>query len=204
MGIANQLTLARLYLSPVFVLFFALGGRAGYIAALLLAGVFELTDMLDGYLARSKKETSDFGKLLDPLADSVARFSVFLCFLWGGFAELWAVAVLFYRDAIVAYTRVAAAKAGVVLAARLSGKVKAVVQGLVIMAVLVLIVLASLGEPTAMERTKQWTTWLIRLVAAVTLWSGVDYLFSSVPMLRRLMAKSPQSGAQGGPEPPKI
>lgn len=190
MGIANQLTLARLGLSPVFVLAFALGGRAGYVAALLLAGVFELTDMLDGYLARTKKETTDFGKLLDPLADSVARFSVFLCFLWGGFAELWVVALLFYRDAMVAYTRVAAARAGVVLAARLSGKVKAIVQGIVILAVLALIVLAQPGE---LEATKRWTRWLMRLVAAVTLWSGLDYLFSSVPILRELMAKSAEA-----------
>ncbi len=198
MGIANQLTLLRLALSPVFVLVFALGGRLGYVAALLLAGVFELTDMLDGYLARTKKETSDFGKLLDPLADSVARFSVFLCFLWGGFAELWVVALLFYRDAMVAYTRVAAARAGVVLAARLSGKVKAIVQGLVILAVLILIVLTHPKDIEALAATKVWTLWLMRVVAGVTLWSGVDYLFSSTPMLRKLMAKSAEAGQPRG------
>lgn len=189
MGIANQLTLLRLGLSPVFVLVFVLGGLAGHVAALGIACLFELTDILDGYLARTKKETSDFGKLLDPLADSVARFSVFLCLLSEGYAQVWVVALLFYRDAMVAYTRVGAARAGVVLAARLSGKLKAITQGIVILAILLLIVLTRHDDPAAVEDAKEKAHYMMLVVAAVTLWSGVDYLLASVPMLRDLMRK---------------
>lgn len=190
MGIANRLTLLRLALSPVFVLVFVLGGRAGHVAAFVVAGLFEVTDVLDGYLARTRKEMTDFGKLMDPLADSVARFSVFLCFLWAGFAPLWVVVLLFYRDAMVAYTRVAAARAGVVLAARLSGKIKAITQGMVIMVTMGLIVLS---DPAAMPATQEKALYLMLLVAAVTLWSGADYFFSSLPMLRKLL-KKPKDG----------
>jgi len=196
-GIANQLTLGRLALSPVFVLVFVLGGKAGHVAALGIACLFELTDILDGYLARSKREMTDFGKLMDPLADSVARFSVFLCFLWAGYAPLWVVVLLFYRDATVAYTRVAAARAGVVLAARWSGKVKAIVQGAAILIVLGLIVLTPADDAAVMAATRQKAHYLMLVVAAVTLWSGVDYLFSSLPLLRRLLKKSGDESAGG-------
>ena len=189
MGIANKLTLARLALSPVFVAAFVSGGTAGYVAALAVACAFELTDALDGYLARLRQEMTDFGKLMDPLADSVARFSVFLCFLWAGYAHVWVVALVFYRDAMVAYTRVAAARAGVVLAARLSGKLKAIAQGIVILAVLLLIALTPPDDPLAVEATKLKANRLMLVVAAVTLWSGLDYMLSSVPLLRSLLKK---------------
>ncbi len=193
MGIANQLTLVRLALSPVFVLVFVLGGKAGHVGAFVIAGLFEVTDILDGYLARAKKEQTDFGRLMDPLADSVARFSVFLCFLAYGYAHVWVVALVFYRDAMVAYSRVAAARAGVVMAARLSGKIKAIVQGIVILVILGLLVLTRLDDPAAVALTMTRAHHLMLVVAAVTLWSGVDYLFSSLPMLRRLL-KKPKEG----------
>lgn len=190
MGIANQLTLVRLGLSPVFVVAFYFGGLAGHLAALIIAGIFELTDIFDGYLARTMRETSDFGKLLDPMADSVSRFSVFLCLLWGGYAHLWVVALIFYRDSLVAYMRVASAKAGVVLAARLSGKVKAIVQGIIIIVILALIVGSHFIRELPVERTREVARWLMLLVAAVTAWSGFDYARASVPIIRNLMHKS--------------
>jgi len=186
-GIANQLTLVRLGLSPVFVLVFMLGGKVGYVPALAVAILFEVTDLLDGYFARAWKQTTDFGKLFDPMTDGVARFSVFLCFLWGGYAHLWMVVVVFYRDFMVAYMRVAAARVGVVLAARFSGKMKAITQGIVILAVLLLIVLTPLDDPLAIEQTKATSQWLMGLVVLVTLWSGIDYARSSLPVLRGLL-----------------
>jgi len=197
-GIANKLTLLRLALSPVFVGAFVAGGRAGYAAALAIACVFEATDALDGYLARARKEMTDFGKLMDPLADSVARFSVFLCFLWAGYTHVWVVALLFYRDALVAYTRVASARAGVVLAARFSGKLKAVVQGGAIIAVMALIVLTPASDPAALAATQRRAHYIMLAVAAVTLWSGVDYLLSSLPVLRKLLKKSSEESRGAG------
>jgi CDP-diacylglycerol--glycerol-3-phosphate 3-phosphatidyltransferase len=193
-GIANKLTLVRLGLSPVFVGAFVAGGKAGYAAALAIACVFELTDALDGYLARAKKEMTDFGKLMDPFADSVARFSVFLCFLSGGYTEVWVVALLFYRDAMVAYTRVASARAGVVLSARFSGKLKAVVQGAAIIAVMTLIVLTPANDPLTRKRAH----YIMLAVAAVTLWSGVDYVISSLPVMHKLLKKSSEESRGTG------
>jgi len=190
-GIANQLTLSRLLLSPVFVLAFVLGGAAGHVAALVIAVLFEVTDLLDGYYARTRSDTTDFGKLFDPLADSVSRFSVFLCFLWGGYADLWVVALIFYRDSIVAYMRVAAAREGVVLAARLSGKMKAVTQGIVILAILLVITATPQGDSLAVGAAKTTAQYLMLIVGAVTAWSGVDYLWSVMPLLAKMLRRRP-------------
>ncbi len=189
MGIANQLTMTRLLLSPVFVVVFMLGGRVGHLLALAVAVAFEVTDMLDGYFARRRQETSDFGKLFDPMTDSISRFTVFLCFLWGGYAHLWMVAVIFYRDLFVAYCRVASARAGIVLPARLSGKVKAIAQGIVIITILGLIVLTPQRDVVAVAACKRTALWLMGLVALVTLWSAVDYIRSSLPVLRSLLRR---------------
>jgi CDP-diacylglycerol--glycerol-3-phosphate 3-phosphatidyltransferase len=190
-GIANQLTLSRLLLSPVFVLVFVLGGAVGHVAALVIAILFEVTDLLDGYYARTRSDMTDFGKLFDPLADSVSRFSVFLCFLWGGYADLWVVALIFYRDSIVAYVRVAAAREGVVLAARLSGKLKAVAQGIVILAILLVITATPQGDSLAVDAAKTTAQYLMLIVGAVTAWSGVDYLWSVMPLLARMLRRRP-------------
>ena len=189
MGIANQLTMIRLVLSPVFVGVFMLGGTAGHLLALLVAIAFEVTDGLDGYFARARRETSDFGKLFDPMTDSIARFSVFLCFLWGGYATLWMIALIFYRELSVAYCRVAAARTGFVMAARLSGKLKAITQGIVIIAILLMILWTGDDDPVAIEATKNTAIVLMSLVVLVTMWSGFDYVRSCIPILRNMLHK---------------
>ena len=81
MTLANKLTLTRLALAPVFLVVFLATGPWGRLVCLvlLLGGV--TLDWADGYLARSRGEVSDLGKLLDPLADSVMFVTAFLCLL---------------------------------------------------------------------------------------------------------------------------
>ena len=130
----NYLTVCRLALSPLFILLFLTEEPWAAVAALVTAVFFEATDLLDGFIARRRGLVSSLGKLIDPLADSIARFSIFLAFTTERSVRLhpWPVllvAALFYRDAIVAYVRIFAASTGTVLAARWSGKVKALCQG---------------------------------------------------------------------------
>ncbi len=140
--VANLLTLSRIALSPVFVWAFLEGHVHGHArwaqwTALAVAVSFELTDAFDGWVARARNEVSDFGKILDPLADGISRFTVFLCFLAAGYATVWTVAVVFWRDAVVSTLRVLAAGQNIVVAARPAGKAKAVVQAVGILAILV-------------------------------------------------------------------
>jgi len=151
----NLLTLLRLASTPVFLALFltppwpgegalALGepfepGVLRLALALALAIASEISDGLDGHLARKRKEVSDFGKLMDPYADSLFRLTCLFSFasVRYGWIPLWCVMVLLYRDILVSITRTFAVKKGVVIAARFSGKAKAVSQAAAIISLLV-------------------------------------------------------------------
>jgi CDP-diacylglycerol--glycerol-3-phosphate 3-phosphatidyltransferase len=96
--------------------------------AIILIAYSELTDMLDGYIARRDNIITDVGKLLDPLSDSVSRFLYFFAFGYVGLFPIWLVLALFLRDIIVAYIRTYVSLSGIAMGARYSGKLKAVVQ----------------------------------------------------------------------------
>lgn len=193
MKLPNVVTFSRLVLSPLFLWAFCsvdAGGAqsdAGLAWALALAAFFEVTDMVDGYLARRFRQTSQLGKILDPLADSVSRFTVFLGFLHMDWASVWAVAPIFWRDSIVSTIRVLAASQGVIVSARFAGKVKAIVQGTAIVALLAL---------ACGRRLLGWDLWqvvdlsnsVMWYVSAVTVWSLFDYLWGNRKVLRALDA----------------
>ncbi len=199
--LANLLTLSRIALSPVFVWAFLQGHVDGHAAwaqwtALAVAVSFELTDAFDGWVARVRNEVSDFGKILDPLADGISRFTVFLCFLAAGYADVWSVAIVFWRDAVVSMLRVVAAGQDVVVAARTWGKAKAVVQAVAILSILVF-GLVPVFPPGGIGGTFLWSVhdaehhqriavWIMRLVALITAVSLVDYFRGNREVLRKL------------------
>jgi len=183
MSLPNLLTASRLVLAPVFIVFFLIGRGWASLVALGLAITFEVTDLLDGWAARKLDQVSSLGKLIDPMADSICRFSVFLAFITEQSVRTqpWPVllvALVFYRDALVAYTRVFAASRGVVLAARVSGKVKALVQGTGIIAFLAFRSLGYYYEPLAPWRATALYVVLVPIVL-VTTWSAFDYVSSN-------------------------
>jgi CDP-diacylglycerol--glycerol-3-phosphate 3-phosphatidyltransferase len=181
----NLVTFARIALSPFFILFFSLGGD-WFFAAFAVGLLFEITDFLDGALARSRGQITGFGKLFDPLADSIARFTVFLCLLSQGYADLVAVAIIFYRDALVASVRTIAAYENVIVAARFSGKMKAVFQSVGIVGVLVLILFHRHAEtpPEAHIFVASLVIWVVAIVTAA---SGVDYIKANWHLIKRFV-----------------
>ncbi|HNW59799.1 MAG TPA: CDP-diacylglycerol--glycerol-3-phosphate 3-phosphatidyltransferase [bacterium] len=178
MKLPNILTVSRIFLSPVFIIAFLFHTLESYIVCFFLALIIELSDFFDGMLARRYQQISDFGKLMDPFADSISRFSIFLCFLSDGLAPLWVIAIFFYRDTLVSIIRVFAVREGFVVAARPSGKTKAWVQAVSIWVVLVAMIVHKAGwwEPLRdVACFHRITTIVIAISAAVTLWSGIDY-----------------------------
>ncbi len=182
--LANILTLSRLVLAPLFIVLFLINAVWAALAALVLALLFEITDMLDGYVARNIGQVSAFGKLVDPLADRVARFSVFLVLITdesirGDFWSVPLIAVIFYRDAVVSCLRTFAAYSGVVLSARKSGKIKAVVQGVGIM-IFLSIRLVNMVSPDQLDMAvRRMGFYSVMIpVSIMTAISGLDYLFS--------------------------
>lgn len=199
--LANAITLSRIFLAPLFVWAFLAGhvdghSRAAQWFAVAIALSFELTDAFDGWVARARREVSDFGKIVDPVADQISRFTVFVCFLVAGYASVWAVLILFWREAIVGFLRIVAGQRGVVLAARPFGKAKAICQAVVINAVLVFD-LIPLFPPGGVGGWYLWriddaahhrevANLLVWGVAVVTAVSLVDYLRANRKVLREL------------------
>lgn len=175
MNLPTKITFTRIVGSPLFIASFYLGWQVhrGFLwGSLALVIAFEITDLVDGLLARRWGQVTDLGKVLDPFADCISRFSVFMCFMWAGYAHIFMVALIFYRDIIVANIRIAAAMRGLVIQARTSGKIKAVVQAVVILAVMAGMNIFGKDQPDL----KLLSFCSMGVLTAVTVWSGVDYL----------------------------
>lgn len=193
MNIAIAFTLSRVVIAPVFAYLFIAGyrtGSVGYIlAALGVAVLIELSDMFDGMIARARSEVTDFGKVCDPVADAVSRQTVFLSFLLTGIIPLWCYLVFFYRDAFMQLMRIICASSGIVLAARKSGKIKAVLQAIATFVVLGIVLghLYHLPWIPALVGGKHPGFWVVLGVAVYTAVSVVDYIFPNRASLAKMV-----------------
>ena len=139
MNLPNKLTMMRVVLVPVFMIFAAVShyGTADFHAAyMLIAGVIfaiaSITDFLDGYLARKNHLVTDFGKFMDPLADKCLTTAAFIYMVTDHVCSPVVLAVILFREFAVAGVRMLAAETGTVIAANMWGKVKTVLQMLTI------------------------------------------------------------------------
>ncbi|PHS23020.1 MAG: CDP-diacylglycerol--glycerol-3-phosphate 3-phosphatidyltransferase [Robiginitomaculum sp.] len=162
----NILTLSRVVLGFGIYYLLTTGSPLLWLVV-ALAIVSEVSDVLDGALARKMGLSSGLGQALDPLCDSLYRLTVFMAFAAAGWMPLWLVFPFLFRDIIVSYARIMAASRGVSIGARLSGKIKAVIQGVVQIAV-VLAHIFGLADTVTLA--------LVGIAAAMTLYSLFDYV----------------------------
>ncbi|HRV32823.1 MAG TPA: CDP-diacylglycerol--glycerol-3-phosphate 3-phosphatidyltransferase, partial [Anaerovoracaceae bacterium] len=125
MNLPNKLTVARVVLVPVFVVLYMQGNTTAALAVFLAAS---FTDYLDGYWARKYRLITNFGKIMDPLADKVLVYSAFCCMVENGTIPAWMLIVILAREFTVAGMRTVAASEGLVIAAGTTGKIKTVLQ----------------------------------------------------------------------------
>src|SRR5688500_6045848 len=143
MNLPNYLTLARIVFVPflVVVLLTPVADRwfgvSGYALAVGIFLVASLTDILDGHLARRRNQVSNFGKLLDPIADKLLVSAALIVLVEKHLAPAWAVVVILGREFIVTGLRSVAAADGIVIQAQASGKIKMWAQCVAIVALLV-------------------------------------------------------------------
>ncbi|MEM6929858.1 MAG: CDP-alcohol phosphatidyltransferase family protein, partial [Myxococcota bacterium] len=163
----NVVTAARIPLAPIAVGFLVLETPTGILVATVLALLLEATDILDGQIARRYGVVTSFGKLFDPFSDAVTRYTLFLGMYAIGVAELWMLIAIFFRDSSVSFFRSVAAVRQVVVAARFSGKLKAVVQGvgtqLIFISLLVMQLAPDWGLPEATPNVIMWIITLVTL-----------------------------------------
>ena len=151
MNLPNKITLTRIFMIPVFVLFFYLDVMNGwnYLVAAIIFVLAASTDALDGHIARSRGLVTNLGKFLDPIADKVLVSTALILLLtrgwafevdffagWGLIVAGICVAVILARELIVSGFRMIAAGRGIVLAADKLGKIKTVFQDLSIALIL--------------------------------------------------------------------
>lgn len=195
MNLPNKLTVARLALTGVFVAALSIDLPFAKTAALLLFGIAAFTDFLDGHLARKHKLITDFGKLMDPLADKVLMASgfVMLCSQESTrtLFPAWVVIAILTREFMVTGLRLVAAAEGKVLAAEKLGKHKTIWQ--IVTVIYFLLYLASedpglqwlshLFELSVFRPTTMGSV-LIAITLILTVWSGFGYLWKNRDLLR--------------------
>jgi CDP-diacylglycerol--glycerol-3-phosphate 3-phosphatidyltransferase len=131
MTLADKITSTRLILAPVFFVIYLLppliGSQPLTVSVLwALFIVSEITDLIDGKVARKRGEVSDFGKLFDPFADVLVRISYFLCFVLDDILPAAFLLLVLYREFGILFVRILMMKKGVAMGARKGGKIKAV------------------------------------------------------------------------------
>lgn len=169
MNLPNQLTLLRIILIPVFIVVLMLGY---YYEAAAIFVIASATDALDGHIARKYNLVTNFGKLMDPLADKLLVVSALVCLVELGDVPGWIVIVILAREFTITALRSVAASEGIVIAAGNSGKLKTIFQMIAITALLL----------------KNWPFALINIPFAnimlwaalvMTIYSGIEYMIKN-------------------------
>jgi CDP-diacylglycerol--glycerol-3-phosphate 3-phosphatidyltransferase len=177
MNLPNKLTVARLGLTFVFVACFAMNFPGRMTAAFVIFLVAALTDYLDGEIARKANLITDFGKLMDPLADKILTAAAFICLTGFGAIPEWAVILIISREFLITGLRSLAASKGLVLPAEKLGKHKTTWQMITIIFFLMLLSVAEWTHaPIFGLAWNVGTHLLVPVTVMLSVYSGLAYL----------------------------
>jgi CDP-diacylglycerol--glycerol-3-phosphate 3-phosphatidyltransferase len=166
--VPNWLTFGRILSLPLIIILASFPGRGFGIAAAVVFSLAAITDFLDGYIARKTGQVSEFGKLIDPIADKIIVAAAFIMLVHLGRAPAWIVALIISREFAISGLRAYAGTKGIIIEARFMGKTKTTLQ---ILAIICLLVNFNLWGFPFME-----AGWILLIAAfAATMWSGYEY-----------------------------
>ena len=183
MNLPNVLTLSRFIWTIVFVVLLGQNSLTTTILAALVFTIAAMTDFLDGYLAKKKGLITDFGKIMDPVADKFLMLAAFIMFVQMGVLQAWMVGLIFIREVAVTFSRVARLRRGQVIAAERSGKIKTVFQIVSVSIVLIFLILekSSFAQNWSKSVENGWGA-VINIVmfatVLLTVNSGVSYFLN--------------------------
>lgn len=202
MNLPNKLTLLRMILVPVVVVLILVDTiPLHWLWAGIVFGIAAITDALDGNIARKRGLVTDFGKLMDPIADKLLVISAFVCFITvslpnpalGVACSPWVVIIILAREFLVTSARMIYAERGVVIAANIWGKLKTVIQIVSIVTVFVIMFALEIVGKFALSAEVTGlidniasiviivVTWLSALITVI---SGATYLYQCRDLLR--------------------
>lgn len=172
-NLPNLLTILRVIAVPIFIVFASYNVIPGsnYVALIIFV-LASLTDWFDGYLARKNGQVTNFGKIMDPLADKLLVITALLCLLEHGMVSVWVITIILLREFLISGVRISAAAEGNVIAASIWGKLKTVWQfGAIILALF-------FTEPNVYVDIVMW------IAAFLTVVSGIDYVAKNSKFLK--------------------
>lgn len=193
-NLPNQLTILRMALLPLYITLFLSDSLVAQWASLLLFGLLALTDWLDGYLARKHGLITNFGKIMDPLADKLLMLTAMILFVQVGLVPGWMIVLIWWRELAVTGLRTLVAARRTVLAADSWGKAKTVLQVVAVVGGMLVYCLQNTlnevlpdwrldlenagfwGESTArVLDTNAVPYWSMFAATILSLWSGLRY-----------------------------
>ncbi|MCY6356651.1 CDP-diacylglycerol--glycerol-3-phosphate 3-phosphatidyltransferase [Clostridium sp. ZS2-4] len=172
MNLANKLTLLRIFLVPVFLIFMALKTPVCIAMSIIVFILASLTDKLDGHIARSRNQITKFGKFMDPLADKLLVTSALVSLVEHGIVPTWMAMIIIAREFAVTGLRAVAASEGIIIAASWWGKLKTATQMVAIIFALIKLIYSSVYVT--------YLTYIVLTAAVIiTIISGVDYFIKN-------------------------
>jgi CDP-diacylglycerol---glycerol-3-phosphate 3-phosphatidyltransferase len=178
LNLPNVLTVSRILLVPVLVVVLLGETANGDLWAAIVFALASATDAMDGYLARTRNAVTNFGKLMDPIADKLLIIAALVALVSLDRLAAWVAMVIIARELTVTVTRMQATQHGLVIASSWWGKAKTITQ------VAAIFFLIATGEPTP-----AWVDGLVYGMVAITIVSGVDYFFGLRRVLREAEAR---------------
>ena len=186
LNVPNILTIARILITPIFLAVILMDTLPHkFLIACVIFSIGSITDAVDGHLARKNNQITNFGKLLDPIADKILTTSALLAFMSMGLCNIWIVMLVLTREFAIASVRMIAAAGGVVIPANIWGKIKTVSQMVFTILIMLLgetweiisntnaVLFAKLPDLSLISNGLLWIT------AILTVISGIIYLNDS-------------------------
>ena len=192
MNLANRLTMSRILLTFVFMFFLFCHGLLPKVISLVVFVLAALSDLFDGIIAQRRNMVTDFGRLMDPIADKILVLAAFAAFVQLQLIDAWMFVIIVSREILITSLRLFALNKGKVLSAARAGKHKTVLQMTVIFTILSFIVLKEIllkyssWNPAWEQVFRQGIFFLMLITVGLTLYSGLSYLWENRKVITRL------------------
>ena len=192
MNLANRLTMLRILLTFVFMIVLSWQGLWAKVAALIIFIAAALSDFFDGMIAHKRNMVTDFGRLMDPIADKILVLAAFAVFLQMQLIHAWIFVIIVSREILITSLRLFALNKGKILSAARAGKHKTVSQMAAIFYILSFIVVKesvktfSIWNPVWEKFFRNSINILMFLTVGLTLYSGLSYLWENRKIITKL------------------
>ena len=192
MNIANSLTLFRIALTPIFIIFLFYDHPYAKLWALMVFLVASITDALDGYFARKHDQVTEQGRFLDPLADKILILSALISFAVLEIIPFWMVGLIIFRDLFITGLRVVMNNKGFQMITSNIAKAKTSFQVVIIVSILLYLGSANLpfdwvADYILLIREYELIYYLTLLITVFTVFTGIAYIYDNRTAIRKYL-----------------